>query len=615
MAKEHDETEDKNNAAPEYDESPQPTEEHRAPAEETDGATPEPDDPGDPAETADKPGEAVVSRYSGNLFQRFGHWYRTHKKFSIPLTILVVVAILAAVPYTRYKIAGLVLKQNLQVTLTDSQTHQAVSGATVTVGKVGATSDGQGRATLHVPVGPQTVVISKKYYTPRTQKVTVPLFKASTLGVTLQATGRQVPVTVTNKITGKPLAGATIKALDTDAKTDTNGHATLVLPADKSTVAATVSADGFNNLAGTVQVTAQQVAANTFGLTPTGKVYFLSNLSGKIDVVSTYLDGTNRQTVVAGTGNEDATGTVLLASRDWKYLALLAKRDSGDAKLYLIDTATNALTTMDEGTNVIFTPVGWSNDTFVYTVVRQDVHDWQSNREALKSFDAGSKKLNTLDQTSASGSNQITSVYETYGQEFILPNNEIVYNKNIYSGYYALQPSQQATVNSVSVDGSHKKTIKAFPPAGSTTLVYVDMRPDTPSSVYVAFRDTTPAQFFEYEDGQIKTASDLNDQAFSAAYPTYLLSPTAKQTFWSEQRDGKNALFVGDQDGQNGKQIANLSEYQIYGWYTDNYLLVSKNASELYIMPANGSTQPLKVSDYYKPARNFNGYGGGYGGL
>jgi hypothetical protein len=46
--------------------------------------------------------------------------------------------------------------------------------------------------------------------------------------------------------------------------------------------------------------------------------------------------------------------------------------------------------------------------------------------------------------------------------------------------------------------------------------------------------------------------------------------------------------------------------------------LVSKNSSELYIMPKSGineKLQPLKVTDYHKPVQNFYGYGGGYGGI
>jgi hypothetical protein len=108
----------------------------------------------------------------------------------------------------------------------------------------------------------------------------------------------------------------------------------------------------------------------------------------------------------------------------------------------------------------------------------------------------------------------------------------------------------------------------------------------------------------------------MNPQLFyGSSYPTYLQSPSANDTFWAEPRDGKNTLFIGNEDGQKGKQIASLSEYFTYGWFTDDYLLVSKNSSELYIMPKGGSKNAIKISDYHKPVQNFYGYGGGYGGI
>ena len=95
-------------------------------------------------------------------------------------------------------------------------------------------------------------------------------------------------------------------------------------------------------------------------------------------------------------------------------------------------------------------------------------------------------------------------------------------------------------------------------------------------------------------------------------------SPNGKTNFWSEERDGKNVLFIGDADAENSKEIATLSEYVPYGWFTDDYVLVSKNGSELYIMGRDGikpGDVPTKISDYHRPSYNFTGYGKGYGGL
>ena len=534
------------------------------------------------------------------------------------IVLLLVIVVLGGVPKTRYALAGLVLKQNVTIAAIDAQTQQPVSSATITLGGKTAATDGQGRVTIRVSVGDKTLNLFKKYYSPLQEKILVPIRKPKPVQVRLTATGRQVPIVVTDKISGKALQNVTVKALDTEAKTDDRGHATLVLPADKTTAAATVSVPGYNDLSATVQITAQSVPANTFNLTPAGSLYFLSNLSGKIDVVKTNLDGTNRQTVLAGTGQEDATNTVLLASRDWKYLALLSKRD-GTPKLYLITPATNALMTMDEGAGVAFTPVGWSDDTFIYTLQRSNLQNWQSGQGALKSFNAANQKLAMLDQTSASGvagpgDNQYT--HEIFGSVSIFPNNEVVYVKNVSSSFPGAA-SAQAALYSINADGSNKRAVKSWgvPSGNGAYSILIDTSPESVSSLYVRDPFASPSQYYEYEDGQLKNASGVNDQTFYAGYPTELLSPSGTQTFWSDVRDGQTVLFLGDGNGQNGKQLAGFASYQVYGWYTDNYLLVSKNSSELYIMPVSGSTQPLKVSDYYKPQTSFPGYGGGYGGL
>ncbi|MEJ0072888.1 MAG: hypothetical protein WDN27_02250 [Candidatus Saccharibacteria bacterium] len=181
--------------------------------------------------------------------------------------------------------------------------------------------------------------------------------------------------------------------------------ANLVIPSDATVQAATITTSGYNTAR--VNITAAgDLAKNTFAVTPAGRLYFLSNLSGKIDVVKTNLDGTDRQTVLAGTGNEDSGSTSLLASRDWKYLALLSRRSGDNASVYLIDTTNNdKLTTIDQG-NADFSLVGWSGDNFVYQVTRNTISNWQAGQQALKSFDATSGETLLLDQTQASGTDQ-----------------------------------------------------------------------------------------------------------------------------------------------------------------------------------------------------------------
>ena len=569
------------------------------------------------AEAADTPQKSGFK----NHLTRWKAGYWSHKRWSLPASVLVILLVLLAVPASRYKLLGLFLKETVQVSVVDSTTATPVSGAQIQVGGQTATTSAKGRGSLTLPVGNTLVVVTKQYYKSASDKVLVSYSTShNSVTVHLVATGRQVPIMVVNRITGKPVADAELKVLNTEAKTDKSGKAIIVLPVSMATQAGTITANNFNATSVKVQVTTQTVAANTYALTPSGSIYFLSNLSGNVDVVKTNLDGTDRKTVLAGTGNEDPRNTVLLASRDWKYLALLAQRKTtGTPELDLIDTSTDTMSNMDEG-SATFTLVGWDGDRFIYQVNRNSVQSWQSGQQVLKSFNAATKAITTLAQTTASGDSSTNYLGQQFGTTSIV-NGRIIYSLNWNQSYYYNQgqlSSKQATLNTVNADGSNNAVVKGFSltPGTQTTQLTIDIEPyKGPNALAIQFANGLSDSFYEYQNGQVTTLSGITDQNFYANnYPTYLLSPSGNQTFWSTPTDGKNALFVGDSNGNNDNKIASLSDYSPYGWYTDNYLLVSKNSSELYTMPAGGGT-PTRISDYFKPSQFFSGYGGGYGGI
>lgn len=546
-----------------------------------------------------------------------GYWKR--KKWTLPVTIIVLIAIIFAVPASRWAILGLVIKEDVSVTVYDQQTTKPVSGATLTVNGKTATTDAAGKASVQVKLGPADLSVSKRYYKPYSLHTTVGFSSVeNTHQVLLSATGRQVPISVVNSITGKGLANVEVSVLGTSTKTDKDGNVNIVLPTKSDAQAATFSLAGYNSLSGNIQVVDHFITENKFKLTPVGKLYFLSNQSGNIDVVKTNLDGSGRQTILAGTGKEDPNNTALLVSRDWKYLALLSKR-SGTEALYLINTSTDAATQIDSGGgDGHFTLVGWSDDVFVYEVSHNNVQSWQSGQQALKSYDATSGKLYSIDQSQGQG-DQDSFADDNIGTVYLM-DDQLVYVKNWSSN--GLSPTilngKNSSLITVKPDGTGKTDVKDFPvPDNTQYSYYVNLALFEPYGVYVQVPGTNGGgnTYYKYENGNFGPTTDVNDSNFGQNVLTYLLSPSGNQTVWTDQRDGKNALFVGNDNGKNAKQIATLSEYKPYGWYTDNYILLSKNSSELYIMPADASNDPVKVADYYKPPLNFNGYGGGYGGL
>jgi hypothetical protein len=542
--------------------------------------------------------------------------FRTKKWLAVFLAILLVITILGVVPFTRYKILALFVKEPLTITVFDSTTHAPITGAIVRVNTTTATTNASGQATVTVPVGDTTASISKQYYKSATSSTLVTLTSSqNALSLNLVATGRQVPIMVMNKINNQPVANATIKVLDTVAQTDKNGKATIVLPTTTATQGAAISATGYNTLQAPVTVTSQVVAMNSFTIVPAGKVYFLSNLSGKIDVVSTNLDGSSRTTVVAGTGSETPDSTALLAARDWKYLALQSKRDtSTQSKIYLITTSTNNLSVIDEGTNVSFNFIGWDGDNFVYTVDRQKAINGTYDQTVLKSFNASTGHITTIDQTDT----QIVGygVPASTAIQASLLSDGILYTKFWNSSYSPGLSGKTQVIVKTKPDGSSAQTLKTF---NATDYQVIGQQIGGPDEVYYQLSNyiSSPSSstYLHYQNGSIQSTTEVNDNNFySNTYATYLVSPSGNGTFWSVPTDGKNNLLIGDQDGNNASSIAKLSDYDTYGWYSDSYLLVSKNGSELYILPANGGNA-LKISDYYKPPQYFRGYGGGYGGI
>jgi hypothetical protein len=581
-------------------------------------------DPNDVDEVrADETSEEKSSS-KNSRWHKFLTWYKENKKKSVPLTVLLVVVLLASIPWSRYHATGLVLKNDFSLKITDSAAGTPVSGAAVSIGNVSAITDANGKATLHnLSVGNHTVQVYKKYYKNSKATILVPIFKQKTTpSIGFVATGRQAKVVVTNLINHSKLEGVDIKVSDTSAKTDKTGTATVVLPVGTTSAKATLSLNNYNTKTYDVKVSNDKIEENDFALTPAGKVYFLSKLSGKIDVVKTDLDGTSRHTVLAGTGKEEDRGTVLLASRDWKFLALLSHREAAAAKLYLIDTSDDSLTTIDGAAGVTVSPVGWNEHNFVYTIDRQNVALWQPNRQALKSYSAETNKITLLDQTKGEGTSQYDNRYESFGSIY-QKDSSVIYEKYWNDSYYydSAINGKVAGIYSISNSGSSAKALKTFEySSGQST--YINSIPYEANQVYYQITEKSAApSYYVYQNGKVTAKNDIKDdfdKYSQQGATTYLQSPSSNNTFWSESRDGKNTLFIGDGDGENGKQIATLSDYQTYGWFTDDYLLMSKGGSELYIASKQGfskDSEALKISDYHKPTQNFYGYGGGYGGI
>ena len=547
-----------------------------------------------------KPVKAVVKK------SKFKHFFK-NKWLWIGLATVVIA--IFALPVSRYAVLGLVIKHDVTVSVNDSVTASPVSGASVTLHGKTVKTDAYGKAVIKAPVGTTVLTVTKQYFKAYSINYMVGYKSAQSTKVSMVATGRQVPITVLDAITGKPLASAKVTILDTTASTDSKGQAIIVLPTKNAVEKASISLSGYNTKDFNVQITDKVVAANSLALVPAGSIYFLSNLSGKIDVIKTNLDGSDRQTVLAGTGKEDPNNTGLLASRDWQYLVLKAQRDTTQPALYLIDTSNNKVTNFDSG-NIDFNLIGWSGHNFVYDATKTTLLSYQAGHESLKSYNADNSQLNLLDQNLAEGTSTSYAYQSFYNYNII--GTQITYNTVWNASVSTIDLSSKTdTIRGIQISSANKKDYQTFSASGVSYIQAVMYKPQ--NIYYSVYNYGNSGTTFYSFDGQTAASTTAIDQTtFNRSYPVYIVSPSGNQLFWSELRDGKNHLYIGNQNAGSAKSLDGLSDYKPYGWFGDNYLLVSSiSSSELAIIPVTGTTgsgKMLKISDFYKTYQTYNGY-------
>lgn len=524
-------------------------------------------------------------------------WYLSHKKISIPTSILVLCLILAAIPISRYTLSGLVVKKDLIVFVKDSMTDTPVSAAEVKVGSQKVLTDANGKATLlKLKPGSKIILISKKYYKDQTINSTLPVIKSDIKeNISLAATGRQVSINVFDYVNGKALSGASIAVAGTSSKTDKEGKATVVVPVGSPTQKATLSLDGYNKKETDLKVGDKTVELNEVVLTPSGKVYFFSKRSGKLEVLKSNLDGGGVTTVLPATGFEQTFNSSISQSPDWKYIALILRRSADDAtpQLYILSSEDDRLITVDSG-KANFTLQGWAGENLIYTSSRTDLADWQVGKNKLKSYNAKSGKITQLDQTVGVNTPEETaSEYYTFQ---MVSGATVLYAKNWTMN--TTIKSHSNTLHSINADGQNHKQIASY--ETNNTQPPISYAQHSANSVYIWQQEYNSAgTFYEYILGSAnpkKIEIDSND--FYVGTQGYYPSPSGKQMLWTEMRDGKNALLIGDQNGGNPTSIGNFAEYLPFGWYSDKYVILSKSNNELYIMSASAGAKPLKITDY-----------------
>ncbi len=537
------------------------------------------------------PSELSPTDTPAKALARPGRWQRlsqTQKQVIAGSIGAFFVLALVAATSLRYPVLGLVHKGTLDVTVTDDITHQPLLGAQIEVGSKNILTDKYGRAILAgLPLGKTDITITKQAY--KTKSMAETLFwnpvKLST--VNLHSTGVPIKFMVKDWVSGKAVDGVEIMLGKASGVTDFSGAGRVSLePAAVNGAKATLKKSGYNSVTAAIGVVGK---VNELTLVPEGDVYFFSNRSGRIDLYSSKLDGSNPTVVLAGTGNEDEETGLLLNVNDPDCFAILSSRagvrqgGSLEHDLYMFDGEKRKLTKVD--TDLNFTDFrAWVGSSLVYFKT-------DNNHSVIRAFDMKTqvnKELTSISGLTSYGGHAYLTGLGVAGQEVYY--NSVSSNLD-QNGFYV-----------VGLNASPRRL-----DARNVDLAYRQSK----DSLTVQLSDGTGVSWKKLNTGT-KTFSDLPGEPATRSNRGYADSQDGQHSIFVETRDGKSELYATDARGGNEQSITSFGKVnQFVQWFNNRYIAFSSNQGEssIYVVPVDGGPAK-KITDFFQG--NGRTYGGGY---
>lgn len=509
------------------------------------------------------------------------------KKFRIAVTVIVLLLAILAVTVkpVQYALLNTFSKGNVEFVVVDDETLAPVQATEVIISGRTFKTDKDGRVVAkNIPYGNNTYKISKELYGSKSEAVEVKIGVNLVGPIKIHSEGVPLEFTVTNKLSNDSVKQfqVSVDGSKISARSNKNGQAIIKLPTSKKgSLRLTVSAEGFIKSAYEIAVAdAIKQKTTTIQLTPEGNHYFLSNRTGKIDIYSSNLDGSNQQQIINGSDADDSS-TILSIAPDGKYGALISKRDNQKgpdgqiiAALYSIDFAQKTLKRIDEGAP-LFNVLGWAtNSRLAYTV---NYNDYSKNDNSkLKTADVTNGQLNTL--ITQKGYMNASFYNEDPAHVYLIQSDTSIENYGIFS-----------------VDLSTKKS-QRLNQAPSYEIYHG--RP-----YFLDFLIDNKSFSLDMKSQSVQGSSNIRQKQNQ-----YLPSPNGQKLAWLENRDGKGAVIVGDSKGENGKPVTSgVNAVSIVRWLSDDYLFYNSSdqgGSTDYILHVLSGTS-TKISDTYR----LSGYG------
>lgn len=496
--------------------------------------------------------------------------------------VLLVIAML--VPVSRNALLNTAgVRAGAVITVIDQSTQQPLKNASVTVAGVTSQTDVAGVARLSgLKVGPTTIKIEKRAFATTESEATLWWGNNQLAETAIDPTGSQFTFTVTDFVTGKPVAESRAVSAYADANADDTGHIKLTLEnSDADTVAVEIIADGYRSEV--FKVDADTKERNDIALVVDKKHVFVSNRSGTYDVYSVDIDGKNETVIFAGTGTE-RDDMVVAPSPNSNIVAVVSAR--GDAKnkdgfllstLNIIDLSSKAVTKVSQSEQI--TVVGWHKSRVAYVQTAAGASAANPDRERLMSYDVGSKDNKQL----------ISANYF---------NDVMVVGDYLYYAPSTGNSDPNGNLTRMKFDGSDKKILLIAEVWNALRVGY--------DKVIVS----VPGGWYEHTLTSA-TAVKLEAQPTNTTSRTYVDNPARSKSAWIENRDGKGTLLLYDTVKKQDTVLQAIGglRYPIR-WVSDSalvYRVSTQTETADYVISAEGG-KPRKITNVTSVGSNDRWY-------
>lgn len=494
----------------------------------------------------------------------FSTWLGTKRGWKWTFAVLFVIAVgLGAMPTTRYwalNSAG--VRCSLSLSTIDGDTQLSLPGVTVAAGPRQGETDHSGLAALYnLKLGPQTLTISRPGFKAVHQRLILG-WGGNPLGsIAMKDTGEQYTVYVRDYVTGATITGASASDSGSQTLADKSGKITMTVSGneDEQPIPITVSAPGYATE--NVSLSGTSTKPITVLLPPSQKEVYVANQSGAYNLCTSYVDGTDKQVLLAGTSTE--TSNISLAvSPDDSEVALVSSYDSSGAAqqtVTLVNVTGGAVQTLDTAAQIRL--IGWVGSTIIY---EEETAGGSTPGYSVISFDYAT---NSRDQLATSS--QFTAVTLAAGMVYYaIPASASTTN----DGFFAIQP-----------DGSGKQAILAQD-------IWAVLR-----SSYAEFSIDTGNGWYDYTVGG-NTASALLSAPSNLNSIQYLDSPDGKLS--ASVMNGQLQLYTVSSGRDQTLGTVTNAAYPLR-WLTDDeliYRVTNGSTSADYVIDVNGGS-PKFITD------------------